>query len=286
MRAIILTTALSISGSTHCPAQEVIGNDGDLARLTATIEAMNKAATDATKDSLSEVLKSGLRALLDADNGLSRDLEALPITRVDAPDGKFRLITWNVAHTDGTHRYEGLLLVNDRKRRTLFDLRDMTENIPSPETPELGPERWYGALYYAVVPVKKGAKTYYTLLGWKGLSKIETRKVIEVLGFKGGQPRFGAPLFGEGRLKKNRVVFGYSQEVSMSLRWEAADGRIICDHLVPLRPDLEGQWPFYGPDLSYDAYGWQKGRWVFQRDVDVRGDGQSKPYNPPPKNTP
>lgn len=267
-------------------AQDPAVGDSDLVRITRAIEAMNKADGDARKDSLSEALKKQLHALLETDGIFQRDLEALPISRVDAPDGKFRLITWNVPHADGTHRFEGMLLVKDKSRRTLYELRDMTEKIPSPEVPELGPENWYGALYYAVVPVKKGGKTYYTLLGWKGVSKIETNKVIDVLGFKGSAPRFGAPLFGTGRLKKNRIVFGYSFQVSMSLRWDAGGQRIVCDHLAPMQPDLEGKWAFYGPDLSYDAYVWDKGRWNYQRDVDARGSGEGKPYNPPPKNTP
>jgi len=268
-------------------AQESIGNDGDIAQLSAIVAALGKAEGDVRKDSISDALKEGLRALLDADDAFARDLTPLPLTRADAPDGKFRLITWNVPHADGSHRFEGLLLVQDKKRRVLYELRDMTGKIPSPTSAVLGPDNWYGALYYEVVLVKKGAKTYYTLLGWKGYNKVETRKVIDVLGFKGPVPQFGAPLFGEGRLKQQRVVFGYSFQVSMSLKWDDARQRIVCDHLGPTRQDLEGQWAFYGPDLSYDAYVWDKGRWVHQRDIDARDtERDGRPYNTPPKNTP
>lgn len=267
-------------------AQETIGNDGDLARLTATMNALRDASSDAVRDSCSLVIKQGLRNILEAGDAFTRDLAPLPITRVDAPDGRFRLITWNVAHADGSHLFEGLLLVKGRRQAVLYELRDMTEKIPSPEVPELSAMNWYGALYYEVIAVKKGGRTWYTLLGWKGSSKVETRKVIEVLGFKGDQPRFGAPLFGEGRMKKYRVVFAYSFQATMSLKWDATGNRIICDHLSPMRPDLEGQYAFYGPDLSYDAYVWDKGRWTYQRDVDARNEDRGKPYNPPPKNTP
>jgi hypothetical protein len=75
----------------------------------------------------------------------------------------------------------------------------MTLRSPHPRCRNWAPERWYGALYYEVIPVKKGGRTLYTLLGWKGYSKAETRKVIEMLSFKGGKPRFGAPVFGKGR---------------------------------------------------------------------------------------
>ena len=227
MRSAILFT-LALANAAH--AQESIGNDSDVASLAATVKAMAEAKTDAKKDSVSAVLKSGLRELLETDDAFSRDLSALPLSRVDAPDGKFRLITWNVAYFTGNHRYEGFLLVQDTKRRVLYELRDMTEKIPSPTVPELGPDNWYGALYYEVIPVKKGTKTYYTLLGWKGYSRVETRKVIEVLGFKGPVPRFGAPLFGEGKLKADRVVFAYAWQNTMSLKADAAGTRIVCDH--------------------------------------------------------
>ncbi len=252
-------------------------------RVNAHLAALMKASADPVRDSLSLVLKRELRTILEADDAFTADLSDLRISRVDAPDGHFRLITWNIPYTDGHHGYEGLLLVRDKRRRVLYELRDMTPRIGSPTTVELSPENWYGALYYEVVPTTSGGKQYYTLLGWKGYSTVETRKVIEVLSFKGGVPRFGAPLFGEGRSKRQREVFGYSFQASMSLKWDARGSRIVLDHLSPSRDDLAGQAAFLGPDLSYDAYVWDKGHWVFQRDVDARDLDLSKPWNAPPK---
>jgi len=252
-------------------------------RLNTLVVALGSAGTDAAKEAWSDSLKKALRGALEADDAFSASFQDVKLGRVDAPDGKFRLFTWNIAYADGHHRFEGLLLVQDRKRRVLYELRDMTGTIGSPTSVELGPDNWYGALYYDVVSTSNGGRHYYTLLGWKGYSAVETRKVMEVLSFKGGVPRFGAPLFGEGRAKRQREVFGYSFQASMSLRWDAAAERIVLDHLSPMRPDLEGQAAFYGPDLSYDAYRWDKGRWSFQRDIDARGSGPAKPWNPPPK---
>jgi hypothetical protein len=253
-------------------------------RLAALVTALGAQGTDAGKEAYSDSVNKTLRQALEADDAFSASFDEVKLGRVDAPDGKFRLFTWNIAYADGRHRFEGMLLVQDRKRRVLYELRDMTERVTAPTAVELGPDNWYGAVYYAIVPTTKGGKTYYTLLGWKGHSTIETRKVIEVLSFKGGVPRFGAPLFGEGRVRRHREVFGYSFQASMSLRWDAAGKRIVLDHLAPSRADLEGQPAFYGPDLSYDAYVWDKDHWLFQRDVDARGDGPGKPWNPPPKN--
>lgn len=251
--------------------------------LKTHLEAMPTQMTDAGRDSLNTLIKHELRGLLERDDAFSMDLSALPMARVDAPDGQFRLLTWNVPRTDGSHLFEGMLLYRQGRKRTLAELRDMSPSITAPEVPELGPDRWYGALYYDVVPVQRGGKTYYTLLGWKGQSKVETRKVIDVLHFKGGQPRFGASLFGMGKLKASRKVYGFSFQAVMVLRHEAGQGRILLDHLSPTRADMEGQWAFYGPDLSYDAFVWDKDHWRFERDVDARDPQRSdRPFNAPP----
>ena len=263
-----------------------VGNTAEdpTASLVALLKKLPTLATDAGRDSVNASIKTELRALLEQDDALTRSFDAVPMSRIDAPDGAFRLFTWNIPRTNGSHQYEGLLLVNNKKGAVVHELRDATASITAPEVPELGAERWYGALYYQVIPVKKGAKTYYTLLGWKGFSAVETRKVIEVLHFKGSQPRFGAPLFGSGKLRANRKVYGYAFQASMMLRHEPTEGMIVLDHLSPQRADMAGQWAFYGPDLSYDAFIWDKDQWRYERDIDARDrQKDGRPFNAPPQ---
>lgn len=249
----------------------------------AALERIAGADTDAARDSASQALDGTLRTLLERDDALTLDLTTLRMSRVDAPDGRFRLLTWNVPQADGSHRYHGLLLVQDRKRRVVHELQDRTRSIEQPERRSLPVDQWYGALYYQVIPTRKGGRTWYTLLGWKGHSAVETRKVIDVLSFRGAVPQFGAPLFGEGRMRDLRRVYGFSFQNTMSLKWDAAGQRIVLDHLSPTKPELAGQPAFMGPDLSYDAYVWDKDHWRFERDVDVRQLDLDKPWNRPPK---
>jgi hypothetical protein len=275
VRSPFLLLALVLCG--HIAAQ-----DTTLVRLGTNLRAVANAATIAHQDSLNTLIKADLRTILDAPDGFERDFSGVPVTRVDAPDGAFRLFTWNLPRPDGSHQFEGFLLTRSNRSRTLFELRDQTERIPSPEVPELGPERWYGALYYEVIPVDHGARTYYTLLGWKGFSQTETRKVIDVLSFKNGKPRFGAPLFGKGKIRAMRKVFGYSFQVSMSMRYDPELEAIIMDHLAPSREDLKGQPAFYGPDMTHDGYFWHKGEWWFGDNVDIRDKSSTiKPFNAP-----
>jgi hypothetical protein len=267
-------------------AVRVVQETADLldphAALVRSAKGLQSAQRDGQRDSISATIKKQLRAVLEADDGMTADMTDVPMSRVDAPDGKFRLVTWNVPYADGSHLFEGFLLVQDKRRQVLYELRDMTSKIENASFKMLGPDYWYGALYYTVVPVKRGGKTWYTLLGWKGQSNVETRKVIEVLSFKGAVPQFGAPLFGDSRVKRTREVFGFSFQSSMSLKWEQAFNRIVLDHLSPMKPEFAGQAAFMGPDLSYDAYVWEKDHWLYQRDVDVRED-QSRPWNKPPR---
>lgn len=254
------------------------------AEAIAQAKALAAANGDLAREAASAKLKTALRHLLEQPDGLTMDLDELPLSRVEAPDGSFRLITWNIPLTDGSHRYEGLLLARQRKLTALYELRDQTASITNPELAELGPERWLGALYYQVVPVRKGGRTWYTLLGWKGHSATETRKVIDVLSFRSGKPRFGAPLFGRGKLKEQRKLFAYAFNVSMMLRHEAEQQRIVLDHLAPMRADLQGKGALMGPDMSFDAFVWDKGQWRYERDIDLRDPKRDgKPFNAPPK---
>ncbi len=255
-------------------------------QVTAQADLMNRIGTalkrlpesgDLLQDSINLAIKADMRLLLDRKEALTTSYTDLPMTHVAAPDGAFDLFTWNLPRSDGHHDFEGFLLVRTSSGQVLYELRDMTGKLPSPEVPELGPERWYGALYYEVVPVKKGGRTYYTLLGWKGYSSAETRKVIEILSFRNDKPRFGAPLFGKGRLRPMRRVFGYAHDVTMTLRYDPSIEAIVMDHLSPIRPDLKDQWAFYGPDMTHDGYFWHKGEWWFGPELDLRDPGTNAP---------
>lgn len=265
-------------------ALPLLGQSEAIRQVNANLERL-ASSTDAVQDSLNLAIKDDLRNLLGGDQALTAAFEDLRMTHVDAPDGAFRLFTWNLPRSDGHHHFEGYLVVRTPQGRTIVDLKDQTAKITAPEVPELGPDRWYGALYYEVIPVKRGGRTYYTLLGWKGYSKAETRKVIEILSFKGDKPRFGAPLFGKGRgegqepkraIQARRKVFGFGAMQSMTLRYDPGLEAIILDHLSPSRPDLAGNWAFYGPDMTHDGYFWHKGEWWFGPEIDLRAPERIK----------
>lgn len=258
---------------------------GAYGELTDLLTTIHSGTASMEQDAANNRLKELLAVILDSDSAFTATFDGVPISHVAAPDGSFRLFTWSVPRADGSFLYEGQLLVAKRNKRELYALRDMTTHITRPTAVQLTPENWYGAVYYEVVPVKRGAKTYYTLLGWKGYSNVETRKVIEVLNLGGPMPKFGVPLFPGERQRKQREVYAFSAQASMLLRWEPARKAIVLDHLSPTRPELDGQPAFMAPDLSFDSFTWHKDHWSFQRDIDARGGGKSRPYKaPPPEN--
>ena len=192
-------------------------------------------------------------------------------------DNKFRIFTWFVMSDDGSFRFYGALQMNNPDKLELYPFTDNFSKMETPEDSTLTPGKWYGAVYYSIIPVNgtKDIKPYYTLLGWKGTSHKSTKKVIDVLYFDKGKPVFGLPVFfdkekeKDGKIKK-RVVFSYTSEVSMLLRYEKEKGYIVFDHLVPPNEKLRNMPSLYGPDLTYDAYKFKNGRWYLQDNVDLK----------------
>lgn len=87
-----------------------------------------------------------------------------------SPDNKFRIINWNVEKSDGTHQYYGFIqekyLVAKKKIESvlLFPLIDKSTEIRNPENTVSDNKKWFGMLYYKIIPVKSKKKTYYTLI--------------------------------------------------------------------------------------------------------------------------
>lgn len=186
-----------------------------------------------------------------------------------------RIITWTVPSFDGDrYRYYGFIERRDLKTgvRTLIPLRDSTESIRKPESEKLTNDKWFGAAYYGIIERKKSGKTYYTLMGWKGKDRRVTQKVLEVLYFDGDEIRFGAPLFKKEKVYRSRVVFSFTSQAVMSLRYEPAKRMIIHDHLSG--PKLPGSGTpdpaLSGPDGSYDGYRFRSGHWQWIGDLKIR----------------
>jgi len=250
---------------------------------------MVKSTDDGEKRKASDELAQLFEQYLTFPQSFTDSFSEMPnIGVVDSPDGAFRIINWNVPMSDFTHHFEGFVVKAPGKKdgKIRFErLKYDRKSVQKPENKFFDGSQWPGALYYEILPLKDGRKTYYTLLGWQGNDRLTTRKVIEVLDISGREVRFGAPIFKMDKATPKRVIFEYKAEVQMALRYSPKDKMIVFDHLSPINPGMEGNYAFYGPDLTFDGFAWEKGKWVLKSNIDARfmRDSVKRPYSDPRK---
>ncbi len=253
-----------------------------------------KGATDEEKNEANNKLLKIFEKVLRIQNAYTYPFVTLKsIGRLESPDKKFVIFNWNLPLNNGTHKYYAYILLAPTKQDSakLIPLCDKSIELENILTEEFTERNWFGALYYKIILTKVSGKKYYTLLGWDGNDNLSTKKIIDVLSFTiYDEPRFGATIFNLSALNQNikykpmRMIFEYSSDVTMSLKYEKQflnnkflkKSMIIFDHLAPKNPSLVGQYQFYGPDMSYDALVFKKGKWNYKNDVDARNVKEAK----------
>lgn len=203
------------------------------------------------------------------------------ISKLSSADGLLRIITWNLPYTNGTYKYFGFVQIklNDNDI-SLVKLNDNSKEILTPQSKSLNKDNWYGALYYKILTNKYKNKTFYTLLGWDGNDNFTNKKIIETLVIKRQKLQFGRPIIKMGKKTHNRIVFEYSKQAKMMLRYDEKKGIIVFDHLAPSLKKFEGQFMYYGPDLSQDGLKFVDGNWILSQNLDMRNknkDSDNKP---------
>ncbi len=225
---------------------------------------------DELKVKLNEEFTEILDTVLAAERSFFYPFDSLnEITRMYSPDNFFRIINWNVYKKDGSYLYFGFIQTYDVKKKSYecFRLQNHPELVKSTETFVGSHEKWLGMLYYKIIK----NDNYYTLLGWDGNNKIIQKKYIDVLYFKkNGDPVFGKDVFKFPRKNPRRIVFQYSSEVVMSLKYYDDKQMIVFDHLSPKDAFMEGQYQYYGPDFSYDGFTYHKDKWKYIEDIDIK----------------
>jgi hypothetical protein len=197
------------------------------------------------------------------------------IARLEPEDKNFVIFNWEMPHSDGTFTYNALVLHKNTKSKSyqITQLIDASASIKRPETALLKPNNWFGAHYYKIITVKRKSKTYYCLLGADWNDKLSKKKLMEIMTLeRDGSIKFGAPIINYNKVTLHRLIFEYSSNVSMSLKYDEKNKRIIFDHLSPIKEELKGQFQFYAPDLSYDGLKFKKGKWQHIENIDARNE--------------
>jgi hypothetical protein len=211
----------------------------------------------------------GLVAALKKPHSFAIPFDSLRMVSIQyAPDRSFRIFSWHIQLADGSYRYFGAIQMNTADGSLkLFPLVDHSPEIQQPGTEILSYKRWLGCQYYRIVGLT-GAPETYLLLGWKGKSPQTTQKLIDVLHFSNGEPRFGKAVFDHPEASgKVRMIYEYARQATMFLDYEPATNRIVLDHLAPADGQKTGDYASYGPDMSHDAWHMANGRLKLSEDV-------------------
>ena len=206
------------------------------------------------------------------------------ISIVNSPDNKFRIFSWNVPLDDGSFLYYGAIQFNNPDGTLkLTPLLDKTFEIEHINEDITSPEVWYGAQYYSIIKLSENS---YALLGWKGHHKDYTIKVIEILDLMdSGKLQFGKNVFTENP-QMSRKIFHYTSQASMYLHYNEDLKRIEFDHIVPADPKVKGNYKYYGPDLTFDAYQIEQNQLILKSDIEIKNPkrGDENNYLAPDRN--
>jgi hypothetical protein len=240
---------------------------------------MNNTNNDSIKYFFANKISAVFQNVLAKEKSFDYPFDSLKkISVLKAPDNMFKIITWNIAKNNGDNDFIGFLQVFNKKTKKymLYKLYNKTNELQSPEKQTIDNNRWIGCIYYNIILKSYKGNNYYTLIGWDGNNSLSNKKIIDVITFNSsGKPIWGAPIFQSRfnpKVLTNRVIFEYAKNAVMKLNYDEKLQKIIFDHLSPLESYLEGQYQFYGPDLSYDAYFFKNGIWKYLHDIDIRND--------------
>lgn len=218
-----------------------------------------------------------LRVVLNAPGVLDYPFDRLStMSTIKSPDGVFRVFNWNIEDENQVHSHFCYVVKKGRggKNQVIKFKEDKFTLGPRPDG-MLSPNRWYGGLYYKIVPIKVGRKTMYTMFAYNGGTRSSNKKILDVFWFKGKSLRLGYPIFQDERNEEElhrRVFIEYSEKATISVRYDKGINKIIFDHLVPEVGNLKGMYEYYIPNMEYDAYFWQNNFWNYQADIIVGND--------------
>ena len=268
MKSIVSILLIALS------TQGVLSQNIDLSEAEATLEGLlielRSAVTDTDKESKNKAFKAELEKVLRNKEAMYYPFASLTtVGFIDSPDKQMRIVNWNVEQDDFSHSYNCFVLHIDSRRNDYFvtELNDISFGMPQQPTEIISSDEWYGALYYAIIPIKKGSKTIYTLLGWDYFTSMSQMRVIDAMYFTGKTVKLGSPIFKVGKETYKRMMYEHSKKASMSLTYDAQRERIIFDHLSPEAPSMKNFKSFYVPDMTYDAFVLEGSSWVLEEDV-------------------
>ena len=266
------------------------GNNNLFAEYEDTLKVMAhtimNAETEAEKRLANTAFITNLNEVLQYKKSFKFPFDSLPtIARILSPDNTFRIFNWLLKKDNGAYEYYAIVHYHNikRKRYEIITLVDNSANIRNAEQEDLDAKNWYGGIYYQITYIKKIGRKYYTLLAWDGNDGYSTKKIIDVMYFSGkNKIKFGLPIFKKNKKEsQKRVIIEYDAKTSVSVRYQEKEKRIVFNHLVPPKKDLEGLEEYYIPEGTFNSYQYNKGKWLLKKDIDIRNQQKVKRIKKP-----
>ena len=257
------------------------------AQLQMFADSVIKGSSDSIRQQYQLRLTDAMQKFLATEQSFNTSFDTIP--SITSADNLIRFYQWIQPNMETqTYSIHGMMQVKDKKAKAIkiFTLTDGAMDKYTASDKILNTDNYFAAIYYSIIPVKENKKTIYTLLGWRGVDNRTTVKTIDVLHFQKNKPVFGKKIFKApanmlpvmSAEKCTRVIFQYNAQAVMSLKYYSKGKKIVFDHLSPPKATLKGAEETYGPDFTYDAFIWKKGKWQGKSDIDMRNshntDGQ------------
>jgi hypothetical protein len=271
-------TALVLYSSQFTSAQSPIAAS-DLERLhtyedSLIVTADSMAFAALPEERLQYVFRfvRQLKSALAVPNSFAYPFDTLSqrINIISPDDKAFRIFNWSFEPNEATRRYYGAIQLPGESLK-LYGLVDHSAQIQKGASDSiLTGGRWFGALYYRVMPVQTAQGTAYTLFGLNGANTSSNRKVLDVLTLTPSGPVFGAPIFGvrspDTKAQAVRFVMEYKKGIQAALNWNAELNAIFFDRLESEVSDPNRKYT-YVPTGQYDGFRWQDGQWRLVQDL-------------------
>lgn len=212
--------------------------------------------------------KTILRKFVETEGSFDVDADSINTVMFKrSEDRKVRAITWLMADNDGNYKSYGVVQYKQKHNIENFWLNEkLGREKKELENNDFTQAEWPGGLIYQIYEFKYKRKTRYLIMTFHGLDTKVNRKSIDVMTIDKEGITFGLPVFKRYEDDQDpdyRVLFTYSDQATMTLRYDDKDKMIVFDKLVPAAGFVSGVDEFLIPDGTYSAYKpLRKGKWV------------------------
>jgi len=235
--------------------------------INRIFEEISNEKNDSVKMVLNESIKEILEDFFESEKSFSADFKQVKnVGKITSKDNLVNIYTWNIL-------LENSVLFNCFVQQSNGKVYYMSQqNCYKPtENQTVSPDKWYGALYYQIVPFKRNNNTYYVLAGYGQYKPSTKMKVLEVLDLQNDTLFFGHPVFVKNsKIAYSRVVFEYDANSVMHLEYNEKKRRFEFDHLSPVLVKEDGEVLSFGSDMSVDGYKLNGDYWKYVDDLDVK----------------